>query len=187
MKSTLHVWERPNLRNPDKVKLKEKKDNNPYKTAFVIKNPMLAYEKKKVGEYKPDPLWKKLTSGEKYSLYNASKPWTLVIMELQGAAVVDQSFAGAFLEKIGFSDGSKKLLNANAKQASEVARLLRHYGMKAFVLHTRASSIVTVGEFDSPKSRELIQMQQQLANFRLRGSQVALPLFARPQPMRVPR
>lgn len=184
----IHTWERTDLsdpNNPKKIKYKDEKTVNPYQNAFVTRNPMLPKEVAKKSD-KPDPFLKKLNDGEEFSLLKSRKKWTLVIMNLPGAAQVKENVTGTLLEKIGIGDGNAKLMNANAMQANEFAKFLRRYKMKAYVLHTRNSSLVTVGEFDDPNSEECRRTQEKLARLRLGGLQVALPMMPRPMPMKVP-
>lgn len=169
------------------ARLKKERIRNPYKNSFIIRNPTLPRAAQKAKQ-KHDPFWKQLNASEKYSLLKCSKKWTLAIKQFDGVAVMqEQSVAGSFLEKIGLTDNSRKLLNASALQAHELARFLRHYGMKAYVLHTRTNSIVTVGEFDKPNSAEMRRLQEQLGQLRFRGAQLPLNLFAQPLPMEVPQ
>jgi hypothetical protein len=77
---------------------------------------------------------------------------------------------------------STDLLTASALQAEEVAKVLHGNSFDAYVLHTRHSSIVTVGGFDQPNDPRLQQLQRQLANLKIGP----IECFARPMPMQVP-
>jgi hypothetical protein len=68
-------------------------------------------------------------------------------------------------------------------QAHEVARVLRDMHFDAYVLHTRYSSIVTVGGYDTVNDPLLLQNQRHLASLQLGSVQ----MFATPMPMQVPR
>jgi len=74
-----------------------------------------------------------------------------------------------------------------------VARVLReHPNLKfeAYVLHTRYSSVVTIGGFDGPADPRLLQLKQQLAKIQIldqNSGYKALELFAQPLPMQVPQ
>src|SRR5262249_22143287 len=74
-----------------------------------------------------------------------------------------------FLKMLGLS-GSKpgEALGAAALQAHELAKLLRdpRLGFTAYVLHTRTSSIVTVGGFNALNDAEMQRVQRQLAALR---------------------
>jgi hypothetical protein len=175
---------------------------SPFMRAFVIHNPALP--RQEVDQTaKVDPLWKKLNAGEEYSLLRCKKEWTLVIKFYEGSGALQsagaQDSGGGFLEKLGFGNKSKNILDATALQAHELARFLRQYKdpvtgqtLKAYVLHTRHGSIVTVGGYDAPGDAEMQAMQQKLSGLRLYsvgGSPVgnSHELFAQPMPMRVPR
>jgi hypothetical protein len=166
---------------------------NPFASSFVVRNPAIQHAPVKKQEF--DPFWKELNSGEAYSLLKNGRPWTLVVKVYQGAAVLKpQSTAGAFLDKLGIGQ-SRDLLNASALQAHELARWLRQYNFEAWVLHTRSSSIVTVGGFENPGDQRLQQIQRQLATLHLRpqggvgAPQMTdqLALMSPPMPMQVPR
>ncbi len=139
---------------------------------------------------KVDPAWKKLNSDEPRSLFKCPKPWTLAVQEYAGAQVIQPTSASSsFLEKLGFSDNNLgKRLDASAMQAQQVCDLLKRLGYKSYVLHTRNSSVVTVGEFTGSNDPELLRVQQQLTNFSFKDKMgnEAVKLFARPLPMEVP-
>jgi hypothetical protein len=155
---------------------------NPFVTGFVVPNPMVPQEP--VDRSKPDPALKALNEGRPYNLLACRHPWTLVIKDFQGAAVLQsQSSSGSFLGSL-FGVGDKDVLAASGQQAEEVARVLReHLHFDAYVLHTRTSSIVTVGAYDSSDDPRLRQVQRQLANLQLGPIQC----FAQPLPMQVPQ
>ncbi len=162
---------------------------NPFHTAFVTRNPTISQQRRTAN--KVDPLWKKLNSEEPRSVFKCPKPWTLAVQEYAGAQVIQPATApSGFLEKLGFSEHNLgKRLDASALQAQQVCDLLTKLGYKSYVLHTRNSSVVTVGEFNTSNDPELLRIQQQLAKFSFKdkaGHEV-VKLFARPLPMEVPR
>jgi hypothetical protein len=154
---------------------------NPFVTAFVVHNPTVAQAP--VDRSKEERALKVFNEGRPYNLLACRHPWTLVVKDFQGAAVLQsQSSGGSFLtELVGF--GKKDVLNASGLQAEEVARVLRQLNFEAYVLHTRTSSLVTVGGYDSPDDPQLHQVQRQLANLQLGPIQC----YAQPVPMQVPR
>ena len=165
---------------------------NPFATAFVARNPSLPPTPQ--SQNKPDdPFLKELNAGVEYSLLQCNRPYTLAVKEYHGISVIQpRSGASAFLDKIGLGRKTETL-SASALQAHELARVLReHLHLEAYVLHTRRSSIVTVGGFDGLDDPELQRMQRQLASLSLQpgtpgGSMDVLQLFSPPIPMRVPR
>ncbi len=170
---------------------------NPFANAFVTRNPTIPQEAKQQPKF--DPFWTVLNADEEYSLLKCPKAWTLVVKEYQGASVIQTRQPGkssGFLDKLGLG-GSKPgdSLTAAALQAHEVAKLLREpspkgLGLKAYVFHTRYSSIVTVGGFDSLEDKELIRMQNQLSALSFKrkdGGGDPIGLFSRPRPMEIPR
>jgi hypothetical protein len=89
-------------------------------------------------------------------------------------------------------ENSGQLLDASAKQAEEVARVLRLMKFEAYVLHTRTASVITVGAYDSPEDPRLQQVQRQLRSLTFQNSSdpraaQLLQFFAQPLPMRVPQ
>jgi cell division septation protein DedD len=163
---------------------------NPFHSAFVIPNPLLPIPKASV---KVDPLWKKLNAGESRSLYKCPKPWTLAVQEFRGAQVIQttaQTNSGGFLDKIGFGGNFGKSLDNSAKMAQQVCDMFKKLGFRSYVLHTRTSSIVTVGEFDAPNDPQLQRMQEQLAHLSFKNGltgQTAFNLFRKAMPMPVPK
>jgi hypothetical protein len=171
----------------DPSKAKDKVFLNPFAFAFVAHNPTVPIEKE---SDKPDPFLKKLNAGESYSLLKCPKPWTLAVKSFQGTAVIQtQSDSGSFLSKVGLGSKSADVLTASAMQAHSLAELLRdrRLNFEAYVLHTRTSSVVTVGSYDSPDDPKLLEMQRQLSSLKLQGlADPTMQLYARPVPMEVP-
>jgi hypothetical protein len=155
---------------------------NPFATSFVVHNPTVPLEHPKQDPAKADQVMQDLNAGRPYNLLKCRQPWTLVIKEFPGASTLQpRSASSGFLEMLGFGR-STDLLTASALQAEEVAKVLRGNSFDAYVLHTRHSSIVTVGGFDQPNDPRLQQLQRQLANLKIGP----IECFARPMPMQVP-
>jgi hypothetical protein len=161
---------------------------------MVVRNPMVPNTTGNKPRW--DPAWKSLNREEKYSLLKNPKPYTLVVKEYLGMNVIQQqqpSKSNTFLDTLGLG-GAKEgeaLLGAGL-QAHALAEFLRDpkLGFKAYVLHTRTSSVVTVGEFDGPKDPELQRVQRQIANLRFgtnRGQEDPIGLLTNPIPVEVPR
>lgn len=171
----------PTKEDPNKT---QQMYENPLLRAFVVRNPTVPVEKQ---EQKPDAFLKKLNANEKYSLLRCGKPWTLAVKEFQGPAVLQESQAPStsFLQKIGLGSRSSDVLTASALQAQELARVLRELKFDAYVLHTRGSSVVSVGGYDGPNDPNLQQMQKTLATLKFQGTPIQL--FTQPLPMQVPQ
>ncbi|HEY7315668.1 MAG TPA: hypothetical protein VH643_40440 [Gemmataceae bacterium] len=162
---------------------------NPFHTAFVIRNPTIRQQPKQVA--KVDPFWKKLNADEPRSLFKCPQPWTLAVQEFPGAQVIQPTSAsGGFLEKLGISDHHLgKRLDASAVMAQQVCDMFRKLGYKSYVLHTRSSSVVTVGEFASRDDPALLRTQEQLKTMSFKNgntNETAFKLFAKALPMEVP-
>jgi hypothetical protein len=169
---------------------------NPFLAAFVTRNPTVPPPSKSQSKF--DPIWTKLNANEDYSLLKSPKPWTLVVKEYVGAGVLQPAESSSFLDKLGL--GGMKLgegLSAAGFQAHQLAVFLERLGFKAYVLHTRGNSIVTVGEFDSMDDPQLALTQDRLSRLSFkpdpshpnaaRFAQANLELFPRAIPMEVPR
>lgn len=174
----------PDASDKDKKKVSvEKEKLNPFRTAFVCRNPSVPVEK---AQDQPDPLLKELNAGESYSLLKTSKPWTLMVKEYHRAVVVQASAPNTFLDKLlGRQHGE---LDAMASQAHEIARVLRQINIEAYVLHTRWGSVVAVGSYDSPNDPKLLQNQRVLANLKFAAKEgPSTDLFSNPVPWPIPR
>jgi hypothetical protein len=147
---------------------------NPFMTAFVVRNPEVKQDRPADWD-KPDmALLQKLNSGENYSLLACKKPFTLVVKTfMTPAAVQPQSATGKFLEALGLG-GKNNGLDTAAQNAHNLAELMRKTGLDAYVLHTRYSSLVTVGGFDNPDDPNL-RSTRDLLMTRLKVPQ-ALPM-----------
>jgi hypothetical protein len=145
---------------------------NPYVTATVVPNPAIQRAQQPAGsETGLDPIIAKLNHNRPYSLLKATKGWTLAVKSFTAPVeIVGRDGDGKnVMKKIGTSNGGD-VLQAGAVQAEALAKVLREMkgpggqslGLEAFVLHTRSSSIVTIGQFDSPNDPALLQTQQLL-------------------------
>ena len=77
------------------------------------------------------------------------------------------SGVSGFMDMLGLGNRMGSGLRGAGKQASELAEFLRQpqLGLKAYVLHTRYNSIVTVGEFDQLNGEEMQRLQRQIFAF----------------------
>jgi hypothetical protein len=163
---------------------------NPFATAFVVRNPTTP--RQEAPKNKVDPFWKELNSEEKYSLLSNPKGWTLVVKEYPGnSALQPQGGGSSFMKMLGLGSWGGEALSAAGQQAHELASFLTKLGFKAYVLHTRYSSIVTVGAFDQINDQDMQRVQRQIQSLQFKTAQGATPdpikLFATPVPMQVPR
>jgi hypothetical protein len=101
------------------------------------------------------------------------------------------------LHELGLGKGAD-VLAAGAEQAEQLAKVLREMkddkgrplGLEAFVLHTRTSSVVTVGQFDGPDDPALLEKRQLLLGLRLnvaRDVSTGTPEFQHVLPIPIPR
>lgn len=158
---------------------------NPFTRSFVTRNPTIPNHTPPAPKY--DPFLKKLNNEESYSLLRNNKKWTLLVKEYRGATMVQSTTgatgqSGGFLEKIGFGKNSDTL-SACAMQAHETARVLRRLEFDAYVLHTKTTSMVTIGGFDREDDPKALQVASHLAKLNL----TPLDLSPKPMPMEIPR
>jgi hypothetical protein len=166
---------------------------NPLSHAFVTRNPSVPQQG---AGYKPDPFWKELNAGRKYSVLNCKSRWTLAIAAFENARVVTSQAktSSGFLEKLslgGHREGEG--LDATAKQAENLAEVLNEtLKIEAYVLHTRTSSILTIGSFDGPEDSRYQRAQETYATLRSHLDTKAAQtlssfLFPTGRPMEVPK
>jgi hypothetical protein len=159
---------------------------NTYAQCIATRNPTVRAQK--ADPNAPDPFWKELNDGRPYNLLKCGKPWTLAVRQFQGQGVIQpRSASSKFLDMIGLGSKSSDLLDANAKQAEEIAKVLRGMHYDAYVLHTRTGSIVTVGAYDSKDDKGLKQAAKALRSMRFGLDANAIQLSDQPLPMAVPQ
>jgi YD repeat-containing protein len=160
-----------------------------YAQCIATRNPTMRQQQQQVDHNGPDPSWKQLNDGRPYNLLKkCGKPWTLAVAQFQGTGVVQPRSAGSqFLDMIGMGGKSGDVLEASAAQAEEVARFLssKPYNLKAFVLHTRTGSIVTVGAYDTMDDDDLVRKAKLLAGKPIGAT--GIKFFDQPRPMQVPQ
>jgi hypothetical protein len=180
---------------------------NPYLTAHVVPNPLLARSARSgsgPAETGLDPFIVKLNEGRPYNLLQATKGWTLAVKSFSAPVeIVGRNDSSGLMRRPTGSRGAD-VLQAGAQQAEALAAALRELkgkageplGLEAFVLHTRGASIVTVGQFDGPNDPALLQTRQLLSTIRfnvtedrsgLRPVANAPSLFGTLMPMPIPR
>jgi hypothetical protein len=173
---------------------------NPLSRGFVTHNPTVPMEK--VEKPKVDPAWKELNAPESFSLLKNPKNWTLVVREYTAPSSLEQSTPTSATSLMGRTNMTNykpgEALMAAGLQAHALAEFLRdkRIGLDAYVLHTRTSSIVTVGAFDSPDDPDLQRTKRRLEALSFRADPRAsttaaiksdpIGLIPHPLPMEVP-
>lgn len=191
--ATVRAWPQP---DPSKVDLdvghyvhpggkKEAGYINPFKRAFVCRNPTVKNDAP--AEPKIDvAAMRRLTGDEPYSLFNCKKPYTLAVKEFQTPFMMhDRDTPSTIWESL---TGSKVERQDSARiSAHNLADVLRKVKLEAYVLHSKFSSTVTIGSFDSPDDPALRSMQELLAERFNQPPFTQIQFFHRPVPMAVPR
>jgi hypothetical protein len=170
---------------------------SPYKGAFVVANP--AAPKAQAVYRGLDPFVVKLNEGRPYSLLKTTKSWTLGVKAFSSPVQMVSAD-----DKKPTQSKPVDVLFAGAADAEKMAGVLRamkdahgnSLGLDAYVLHTRTSSLVTIGQFDGPNDPELIALQRKLGAFKVKVSEDELGtrpvmnapgLFEKMMPMPIPR
>jgi hypothetical protein len=170
---------------------------NPYRQAFVVRNPMLTKQASasvvvnQQAQAPMDPTWPELNAKEKHSIFTCPKPWTLVVAKFAPPTDVQSSISGSVVQ-IGATAPAAELgkgLERAAETARQVAELLRDggKGYDAYVFHTRQFSLVTVGAFDSRYDPKMEQAWSILKDFVATQDKGPFSLLMKmPLPMQVP-
>ena len=158
---------------------------NPFLRAFVAHNPAIKVERPTEPEaYDLAALWK-LNKGEPYNLLECRKAVTLAITHFRTPTGMEDAptASGGVLGALGFT--KKKARDDYAATNANILadNLRKHFKIEAYVLHTRYSSVVTVGGYDSPEDPNLRSMKNLLqARLRVPG----VEMFPEPYLMKVP-
>jgi hypothetical protein len=191
----MSAYDMVNLYEPDpetKRMIVKRAPVNPFSNALVVRNPLIPLPPKQTPRF--DPFLTKLNDDEDYSLLKCPRPWTLIVKEYNTTTYLQGSGkTTGFLSMLGLGDRPGERLSASGAQAHELAKFLRdpRLGFKAYVLHTRRCSLVTVGEFTGPNDPELERTQRRLASLRFStgngGQADPIGLLPTPVPYEIPR
>jgi len=136
---------------------------SPFSGAFLVRNPLLPAGKKPISN-----LVRQLNHGERHTLLGNRGRYTLVVATMTGRSQTVRE-SGLLQAKQAFRVGDSldqaadkarrlvKILNDNsylaklARSNPQLADILARDQFRAFVLHERYRSIVTIGEFASPQ------------------------------------
>lgn len=162
---------------------------NPFKTAMVVPNPTGPKIKPPTADAE------ELARG--LAALNADNPYSLLKHGGKMTLAVKIYRIPARVSGLGKNEYSKggsnmdKIYEATAKQAEQLAAFLRHpqLNFEAYVLHTHAASIVTVGVFNGDQDPRLQTMQAQLAKLKLQtnGGVEMEQLMSPPLPIPIPK
>jgi hypothetical protein len=169
---------------------------NPFATAFVAHNPTVPHEQDNAAQELE--FLKKLNAGESLSLLNNKKPWTLLVKEFHGIGMIQPaSSSSKVLDFFGLGDKRGEHLTAagvNAQKFAEVLQKMKEHKelpFDAYVLHTRTSSLVAVGGYDSPDDPQMARDRALLSKITLQPKDSRVPVvntqfLMQPMPMPVP-
>jgi hypothetical protein len=159
---------------------------NPFKRAFVCRNPTV---KQETQAPKMDvAALRQMNADEPYSLFHCKKPFTLAVKEFQTPYMMqDKTTTASIWDKVG---GFGKTAHPDHAKISahNLAETLRKVNLAdTYVLHSKYSSSVTVGSFESADDPALKMMQDKLADRFNQAPFTQIQFFHRPVPMAVPR
>ena len=162
---------------------------NPFQKAIVCRNPTIKQESPKEDKVADLKLLRQLNAAEQFSLFTCPRPVTLAVKEFPTPFMMhikDESLANIW-DKFGAKTKARD--DGAAQSAHNLADTLRKAGLRdqVFVLHSKYSSVVTVGAFDSANDPALVSMQNELATKFGRPEFAMIQFFHRPVPMEVPR
>lgn len=181
------------LENKSKIEQVEMGYVNPFKSAFVVPNPTHKQEQISDANKLDLGLLRKLNSGENLSLLQCKKPITLAIKQFMTPTQVETRDTPSKNWLASLVPGKKmERVDAAATSAHEYAEWLRKGKLDAYVLHTKFSSVVTIGAFDSVEDPAYRATVNLIENNRQKLTPPLPPeakfeLFAKPMPMQVPR
>ena len=145
---------------------------NPFATqSMVVRNPTVPHDGK-ANDMAKDPFLKTLNADEEYSMLRCPGKYTLAVKEYFGAAMVQQQTgSSSFLKSIGLgSTREGESLAVAAQNAHQLAETLneamKKAGIPAFVLHTRTSSVVSIGAFSGPDDKSIPAVREQFDRWR---------------------
>jgi hypothetical protein len=181
---------------------------NPFKKAFVARNPHPDVPKEQPGGMTPEEQLKLLrifNREEPLTVLNCKKPFTLVIkqFDMQQTTLADARQvreANAFMKGLkesntildmvnkGLMRGGKETewVDRAAHNAHNLAKGMRENKIEAYVLHSKYCSYVTVGNYDSLQDPQLLAMQSVLEPMLKSDAYRALDLLPQAVPMLVP-
>ena len=160
---------------------------NPFHRAFICRNPSVVKQEAAPAKDEPTdlPSLKRMNANESFSLLACPRRLTLAVKEFRTPFMMQDRNAapGLWDSLMSKSDGADK----TALDAHNLADTLRKLRLEAYVLHTKFSSVVSVGGFDGPDDPALKSMQELLAARFNQGPYTQIQFFYRPVPMAIPR
>ena len=140
---------------------------SPFSGAFLVRNPLLP-----AGEKPVSNLVRQLNRGEPHTLFGNRGRYTLVVATMTGRSqTVQENGLQRAMQSFRVGDSLDqaaekarrlvRILNDNrylaklARSNPQLAEILSRDQFRAFVLHERYRSIVTVGEFRSPEDPQI--------------------------------
>jgi hypothetical protein len=147
----------------------EPKYLNPFNAqSMVVRNPSIPRDTH-VMQPKDDPFLKTLNAGEEYSMLRCPGKWTLAVKEYMGASAVENKPTGVGPLQSFFGSGKVKTgetLALAANNAHELAKTLTQLKFDAYVLHTRTSSVVSIGAFNEPNDPAMQNYRDRITQLR---------------------
>ncbi|HBI43632.1 MAG TPA: hypothetical protein DDY78_12400 [Planctomycetales bacterium] len=146
---------------------------NPFSSqSMVVRNPSIPHATHAM-QAKDDPFLKTLNADEEYSMLRCPGKWTLAVREYVGASMVENKPTGWGPLQSIFGPGKGKTgesLALAANNAHELAKTLTQLKFDAYVLHTRTSSVVSIGAFNDPNDPVMQKYRDRIDQMRNRNA-----------------
>jgi hypothetical protein len=137
---------------------------NPFKRAFLARNPSLPKQMSTGPEWDIGVL-RSLNADESYSLLRCPKKLTLMVREFRLPVFVESAGTANSPLKNNLSPSLTVDKDISLHNAHTLAGWLRQEAkLEAYALHDRTSSFVTIGAFDSLDDPKLHETQQRIAS-----------------------
>jgi hypothetical protein len=176
------------VRSSSNQKVVEQAWLNPFKDAFVVRNPKVKLPPPPPTQNKADPFLKQLNENEEFNLLKCPKRFTLVVAQFRGGTILKPPSEGNILQKM-LKFNSEEICMASRGAAALNAHNLAEAMRKklkvedTYVLHMRNASLVTVGNYDTPDDPLLKLRQRRFSGWKADP----IPVLDPPLPMEIPQ
>jgi hypothetical protein len=164
---------------------------SPFVRAFVCRNPMVKAQTVAKEDEKVDMgALRKWNSDEQFSLLKCPKAVTLAVKVFHTPFMMhDRNTSSTLWEKLSGSNANG--VDITAANAHQLVQSLRNLGLEAYVLHTKFTSVVSIGGFNGPDDPALRSMQdlwsRKLREERFAYAQTQVQFLPNPVPMAIPK
>src|SRR5262249_16666552 len=176
------------VRSSSNQKVVEQAWLNPFKDAFVVRNPKVKLPPPAPTQNKADPLMKQLNANEEFNLLKCPKRFTLVVAQFRGGTILKPPSEGNILQKM-LKFNPEELCMASRGAAALNAHNLAEAMRKTlkiedtYVLHMRCRILVRLGNYDTLAAPLLKLGQRGFSGWKA----APIPVLDPPLPMEIPQ